>query len=787
MSRPIAYNASGPLSGSIRGGSVNYTVDSGNRDYTTFASKKWVPSADGAAPIVFVTDTYTQGFELNPSLAVPLFYSCNGTGSAAIIYTANRIPGSPGNYSDANVALNDLITARGYFILESNDPFEGVDADSLVLDVDASKMSSYPQVGTNWRDLSGQGNTGALINGPTWNSSGSFDFDGSDDYVQYSTTLAAGLSQFTWNANILFDAIQPSFAAPYYQLWIDENALWIAQYANAVGIDTQQGTSPTWFDGNGGGATGAQIGSGQLTTGRWYNFTWTFNSIGNGGISGQVKGYLNSTINATVNTNQTGVIKTGTSNTQIATRGGSQYFNGQIKDVKFYSKQLSESDIKQNYFGAPIVTDGLVFAVDANNIVSYPKSGTSTYNLTGSGATGTLTNGTSFNITNGGSFMFDGTNDYISFPNDTNLDSQAITMESWSNVNSLFQDGFLFEKGTVNTQYSNFFNSDGTFYFRTMGLSVTGLTFYAPSYISPNTWNHIVCTYGNGIKIIYVNGVQITQQTGLTGTIPTNTAGLFIGQHGSGGYLLNGKIANSKVYNRALTAAEVLQNYQAEQYRFETPAGPVTNGLLLYWDAGNLDSYPGTGTTIYDLSGNGNNGTLVNRVGYNQTNGGVLITDGIDDYIYCNTPNLTSTNFTEMGAARYISFVRPGGTYPGGRMINANSTNWLMGHWGNTVDNYFAEGTITGINGSISDLNWRIYAGNGDISGDVYSFYMNNSLYASNGGGSAGPNGVMIGKYPLSNLENANGAFSFLLIYNRILTTAEMTQNYNYFKGRFGL
>ena len=110
MSRPIAYNASGPLSGSIRGGSVNYTVDSGNRDYTTFSSKKWVPSADGVAPIVFVTDSYTQGFELNPSLAVPLFYSCNGTGSAAIIYTANRVPSSPGNYTDANVALNDLIT-----------------------------------------------------------------------------------------------------------------------------------------------------------------------------------------------------------------------------------------------------------------------------------------------------------------------------------------------------------------------------------------------------------------------------------------------------------------------------------------------------------------------------------------------------------------------------------------------------------------------------------------------------------------------------------------------------
>ncbi len=77
-----------------------------------------------------------------------MFYSCNGTSSAAIIYTANRLPGSPGNYSDANAAISDLISARGYFILESNDPFGGIDADSLVFDVDASKMSSYPQTGT---------------------------------------------------------------------------------------------------------------------------------------------------------------------------------------------------------------------------------------------------------------------------------------------------------------------------------------------------------------------------------------------------------------------------------------------------------------------------------------------------------------------------------------------------------------------------------------------------------------------------------------------------------------
>jgi hypothetical protein len=351
-------------------------------------------------------------------------------------------------------------------------------------------------------------------------------------------------------------------------------------------------------------------------------------------------------------------------------------------------------------------------------------------------------------------------------------------MESWSNISTLFQNGFLFEKGNVNTQYSNFFNSDGTFYFRTIGLSAQDLTFYYPSYISPNTWNHIVCTYGAGIKTIYVNGIQIVQQTGLTGTIPTNTAGLFLGAYGPGSsYFLNGKIANSRVYNKALSAAEVLQNYQAEQYRFETPAGPVTNGLVLYWDAGNLDSYPGTGTTIYDLSGNGNNGTLVNGVGYNQTNGGVLTFDGVDDLVYSSTPNLATTNNTVMGAARYT-----GG--PGGRIINSYVNNWLMGHWGTTTENYYAEGWVTTPGSGVSDGNWRIYSALGDVSGDSYSLYVNNSLTAGpNNGGSAGPNGIQINSIG----EPSAGQFSFVLVYNRILTAAEMTQNYNYFKGRFGL
>jgi len=169
---------------------------------------------------------------------------------------------------------------------------------------------------------------------------------------------------------------------------------------------------------------------------------------------------------------------------------------------------------------------------------------------------------------NDGTFSFNGSNSSITSSTSSVFDSQAVTMESWNKPNStVYQNGFLFEKGQVNTQYSNFYNSDGTFYFRTMSLSPQDLTFFAPTYIAPGGWYHIVCTVGSGLKTIYVNGIQITQ-TSYTGTLPTGQTNQYVGIYGGGGYPFNGQIAVSRVYNRALTAAEVTQNFNADRGRF---------------------------------------------------------------------------------------------------------------------------------------------------------------------------------------------------------------------------
>lgn len=208
----------------------------------------------------------------------------------------------------------------------------------------------------------------------------------------------------------------------------------------------------------------------------------------------------------------------------------------------------------------------------------------------------------------------------------------------------------------------------------------------------------------------------------------------------------------------------------------------VTDGLVLAWNAADRNSYPGTGTTIYDLSGNGNNGTLYNGVGFSIANGGVLTFDGTNDYVTCSTPNLSSTDFTVVGAARYSGATR-------GRMINAISSNWLLGHWGNSVANYYAEGWVTGAGAGGSDTNWRIYTGTGAVTADSYNFYINGTLNTGpSNAGSAGPNGISIGAYtPGGPSEYSTGEFSFVYVYNRVLSVLEIAQMYNAKKSTFSL
>lgn len=224
-------------------------------------------------------------------------------------------------------------------------------------------------------------------------------------------------------------------------------------------------------------------------------------------------------------------------------------------------------------YNTNIVTDGLVLCLDAANSKSYPGTGTNWLGLIGNNHLAEGVSSPVFETLNGvSSFSFNGTTNsrYFKIQNDSALDTNNPSIEVWVKPNSLNQNGFWFEKGTVNTQYSLF--QEGTnICFRTKPSGSYDSLYGASSVLSDTSWNHVVAVKTTAEKIIYINGVKVYSKS-YTDIISTTTGGMSIGVYGgyAGGrnYYYNGKLSNVKIYNRALTDEEVLQNFNAVRGRF---------------------------------------------------------------------------------------------------------------------------------------------------------------------------------------------------------------------------
>jgi hypothetical protein len=219
----------------------------------------------------------------------------------------------------------------------------------------------------------------------------------------------------------------------------------------------------------------------------------------------------------------------------------------------------------------------------------------------------------------------------------------------------------------------------------------------------------------------------------------------------------------------------------------------ITDGLVLYLDAANTRSYPGSGTVWSDLSRGGNNGTLTNGPTFNSGNGGSIVFDGVNDYADFFAPNLGTTTTVEM-------WVKLGAGYSGKMFFGWGIYDvWCgSGHLGYNTGN----GDIYGISSStISSLglvgNWKHYVF--EMRSDVS--YTNNKIYintisqtisqqisSENAGGRTfnSGNGRISGWRNDTNYPIPMNCSSFK-VYNRSLSVQEVLQNYNATKTRFGL
>jgi len=211
----------------------------------------------------------------------------------------------------------------------------------------------------------------------------------------------------------------------------------------------------------------------------------------------------------------------------------------------------------------------------------------------------------------------------------------------------------------------------------------------------------------------------------------------------------------------------------------------VQNGLVAVFDAGSTRSYPGSGSTWYNLIGTVNGTLSATSIG--TTTAGTMTFDGVDDTINIPLDSLASTNFTVIGVTQRTAAAA-------GRLISGRLNNWLLGQWSFYMRQYFSAGWVTGAGAgggtTTDDLNTHIWCGTGDISADTYKFRDDNVEYTTaTTAGSQGPNGFALGKYYAGNsgsgAEYGTGTITVILVYNRVLTDAEINQNFNAQKNRF--
>jgi len=228
----------------------------------------------------------------------------------------------------------------------------------------------------------------------------------------------------------------------------------------------------------------------------------------------------------------------------------------------------------------------------------------------------------------------------------------------------------------------------------------------------------------------------------------------------------------------------------------------VKDGLIMHLDAADINSYPGSGTTWYDLSGNGSNGTLVNGLAYSTLRRGAFTMDGGDETITFGSSILNSTlpsnSFTLISVVEATNLVYPRSAHPfaiygnptsgakgwmAGEGISnsymqieaSDGTNYTQGYAYTTATTntiYHRVFTVDRASGVVTK-----YYVNGQLIGTVTAASTTGTIYVANGSIQFGNN---VGWRFIGNI------YQFQM-YNKVLTSQEILQNYNATKTRYGL
>ena len=219
-----------------------------------------------------------------------------------------------------------------------------------------------------------------------------------------------------------------------------------------------------------------------------------------------------------------------------------------------------------------IIDDGLVLYLDAGNIQSYPGSGTTWTDLSGNNNNGTLVNGVGFSAEDGGSLEFDGVNDKVQTINNVNISGDfSATLSVWVKFIEL-STGFkcICMFGSVGTMGGfSLFSNIPAYGSGSIAIGFYGnQNAYISSIVTTNTWYNLTATKTPGAVSssntkLYINGILQTLVFGTSLTPNATNAVAYVGNDPANQVSNNMNVSNVSIYNRALTATEIQQNYNA--------------------------------------------------------------------------------------------------------------------------------------------------------------------------------------------------------------------------------
>ena len=431
---------------------------------------------------------------------------------------------------------------------------------NCVFNFDFGIEGTYDNTGTTVFDLA-RYNNGTLTNGPTYSfdNRGYIILDGVNDFILVNDDASIRMNSKNFTVSFWFYATGNG-ASTSNVIISKRTSNGSAPISYGVGWGSADSGTTNYLVGHIGftDLSNITLNSTIINKNQWYMCTFTWDGT-------NARLYVNDALNVTTSSSNKTILDDNFAMRIGSYNGSSRFFGGRIANLLIFNKEMNLDEIKSLYTDTinKFTTEekpvrGLVFDVNVSNPFSYSgasnDTGANLSDISGNGYIGTLSNAPTYNVQNGiKSLQFNGSNNYITYPTSgLPYGATARTMSIWINPSSL-SNGWAISYGNATATQSNFI---GIF------SGVINYGGYSNDLFGPapslNTWYHVVGIYDGTTAYMYINGYLYTS---LARTWNTVSSTFQIGRQTNGGEYFNGKVGEAQIYNRALSANEVLALY----------------------------------------------------------------------------------------------------------------------------------------------------------------------------------------------------------------------------------